>query len=310
MPNLFWKNNKNDMVNVVESPFVSEEEFETYIYKTREVLGDIFILKRQVRVSGGRDIPDMIGIDKDNNIVIIEMKNCEVDENIIPQVLRYALWAEANPDSIRALWLECKDKPDDININWDGIINIKIMVIAPAIKVTVLKTVNKINYEVDLLEINKFAVGKDEFILVDKLEAESTGMRKITRGLEIYDKDFYLQNYNNKSVEIFFHTISKIEKLVSEKGWKVTKKFNKGYAGFKYGFPLVFGITWVGSKSFCIFFKLPKNIAEKIKIQGIEPYRYEAQWKQLLFKVEGKDYAIKKLMPAFEASYKYITGFK
>ncbi len=309
MPNLFWKSKNKETLNVVATPFKSEEEFEGYIYGTKEILGDIFILKRQIRASTGHDIPDMIGIDKENNVVIMEMKNGEVDESIIPQVLRYAIWAETNPDSIRALWLECKDKPEDMSINWDGL-SVKIIIIAPAIKLSVLKSVNKINYEVDLLEINKFAVGNNEFILVDKLEPESRQGVKITRGRGIYDKDFYLEDYNNESVEVFFHTINKVEKLVKEKGWKLEKKLNKGYVGFKYGFPNVFGINWVGSKTFCIFFKLPKNIADKIKIPGVKPYRYEEQWNQVLYKVEGNDYKINKLMPLFEASYKYITGIK
>lgn len=309
MPNLFWKNKNKKTVNVVESPFKSEEEFERYIYGTKEILGDIFILKRQVRASTGRHIPDMIGIDKENNVVIIEMKNGEVDENIIPQVLKYAIWAETNPDSIRALWLECKDKPEDININWDAF-NIKIIIIAPAIKLSVLNAVNKINYGVDLLEINKFAVGSNEFILVDKLEPETRPGMRITRGLGVYDKEYYLQNYNNESVVLFFQTIGKVERLVKTKGWKLEKKFNQSYVGFKYGFPNVFGINWVGTKSFCIFFKLPKNISEKIKISGIKPYRYEEQWNQVLYKVEGKDYSVQKLMPLFKASYKHITGIK
>ncbi len=309
MPNLFWKNKNKETLNVVATPFKSEEEFESYIYGTKEILGDIFILKRQIRASTGHDIPDMIGIDKENNVVIMEMKNGEVDEGIIPQVLRYAIWAETNPDSIRALWLECKDKPEDMVPNWDGL-SVKIIIIAPAIKLSVLKTVNKINYEVELLEINKFAVGQNEFILVDKLEPESRQSIKITRGLGVYDRNFYLENYNNESVDVFFHTINKVEKLVKEKGWKLDKKVNKGYAGFKYGFPNVFGVNWVGSKTFCLFFKLPKNTADKIKISGTKPYRYEEQWNQVLYKVEGKNYDIHKLMPLFEASYKYITGIK
>jgi len=79
---------------------------------------------------------------------------------------------------------------------------------------------------------------------------------------------------------------------------------------FGGGFPNVFGINWVGTKSFCLFFKLPKNISEKIKISGIKPYRYDEQWNQVLYKVEGKDYSVQKLMPLFEASYKHITGIK
>jgi hypothetical protein len=309
MPNLFWKDIKGKTVNVVESPFKSEEEFENYIYKTKGMLGDIFILKRQIRASSGHDIIDLLGVDKENNVVIIEMKNNLVDENIIPQVLRYALWAETNPDSIRALWLECKDKPENISLNWEAL-NVKIIIIAPSIKLNVLRTVNKINYEVELLEVKKFAVCKNEFILVNKLEPEAPSVKKITRARGIYDKEFYLEEYNNNSVEVFFHTIDKVENLVKKQKWGLTKKMNKGYAGFKYGFQNVFGITWVGSRSFCIFFKITRKIADKINISGLKSYRYEDQWNQVLYKVEKKDYNIHKLLPLFKASYQYIKGLK
>jgi hypothetical protein len=33
----------------------------------------------------------------------IAMKNTNVDAVVIPQVLKYAIWAETNPDSIKAL---------------------------------------------------------------------------------------------------------------------------------------------------------------------------------------------------------------
>lgn len=309
MANLFWKDKHGKIHNVVESPFKSEEEFETYVHKTKELLGDIFILKRQIRASTGHEIPDMIGVDKENNVVIIEMKNVVVDESIIPQVLKYAMWAESNPDSIKNLWLECKDKPENISINWDAL-NIKIVIIAPSIKISVLRTINKINYEVELLEINKFAVDGNEFVLVNKLEPENIKAPRVTKGLGVYDKKYYLEYYNNASVDVFFHTIHQIEKLVKGKGWKLDVKYNQSYVSFKYGFPIVFGVAWVGSKSFCIFFKISKGIAGKIKILGIKPYRYEELWNQVLYKVDDKNFNINKLMPLFEASYKAITGSK
>ena len=65
------------MVSAIETPFKTEDEFERYIETAKEVLSDIFILKRQVRAGG--DIPDMVGIDRDNYVVVIENKNVMVD---------------------------------------------------------------------------------------------------------------------------------------------------------------------------------------------------------------------------------------
>ena len=104
MPNLFWRKPSGEILNVIESPFRTEEELESYLEKTRELLSDLFILKRQVRTSHRSDIPDLIALDKEGSVVIIELKNGPVSEDVIPQVLRYAIWAETNPDSIRAMY--------------------------------------------------------------------------------------------------------------------------------------------------------------------------------------------------------------
>lgn len=100
MANLFWKS-KDKVVNLVESPFKTEEEFERTVFGTAELLEDISLLKRQVRGGNKPGIPDIIGVDSDGSICILELKNKSVDASIIPQVLEYAIWAETNPDSIK-----------------------------------------------------------------------------------------------------------------------------------------------------------------------------------------------------------------
>lgn len=91
MINLFWKNSEKKIIALDEFSFKSEDNFEEYIRSNLELPPEIFITSHQIRSSAGKNIPDIIGIDSDNNVVIIEMKNFEVDENIIPQILRYAI---------------------------------------------------------------------------------------------------------------------------------------------------------------------------------------------------------------------------
>jgi len=74
MANLFWKT-KSSTKSLLATPFKAEEEFERTVFKTSELLEDIFLLKRQVRGGSKKGIPDMIGIDSDGNVCIIEMKN-------------------------------------------------------------------------------------------------------------------------------------------------------------------------------------------------------------------------------------------
>ena len=100
MTNLYWRT-EGKTRNLIPKPFESETEFEEYIYKNQELLGDIFIIHRQIRTGSKQGIPDLLGVDQDESVCIIEMKNIEVSEEILPQVLGYAIWAETNPDSIK-----------------------------------------------------------------------------------------------------------------------------------------------------------------------------------------------------------------
>jgi hypothetical protein len=309
MPNLFWRKSTGEVLNVIESPFRTEEQLESYLDKTRELLSDLFIIKRQVRTAHREDIPDMIAFDKEGSVVIIELKNQPVAEDVISQVLRYAIWAETNPDSIRAMWLELEEKPEDINIPWDNL-NVRVLIIAPSVSSRVLRLANKINYPVQFLEIKKFSAEKDEFILTSQLEPEPEAKVAVTRGQEVYDKDFYLANCNKASVPKFFETIDIVDEIVREKKWELEKKMNKYYVSYKYGFPIVFGVIWIGSKSFGLFFKLPKEKAEAMVIPGIAPHRYEDEWKQVLYKVEKPDSDVRKLIPLFDAAFKHITGIE
>ncbi len=198
MANLFWKS-KETTSRLVETPFRTEEEFERLIFATPEILEDIFLLKRQIRGGTKQGIPDIVGLDKDGNICIIEMKNVTVDASIIPQVLQYAFWAETNPDSIKSLWLEAETKPDDLSVSWDDC-DVRIIVIAPTILRSTLDIVNKINYPVDLIEVKRWVETGNSFLLVNRLESEQP--RRVARpvsGLEIYDADFYVREGYNKS---------------------------------------------------------------------------------------------------------------
>src|SRR3989344_6488660 len=224
MYNLYFKNKLGKIVTAIEKPFQTESEFEKYLMDTKELFSDIFILKRQVNV--GRDIPDMIGVDRDNNIVIIENKNVVVTEDILPQVLRYAIWAETNPDSIKAMWLEAENRPDDIEIDWNNV-DIRIIVLAPAIKPSVARLLKNINYTIELIEVKKFLVGDEECILLNKLEEEPEIKARPARGMGNYDKEFYKEYRNRDSVDIFLKVADEIEALIKRKGWNLQRKFNK-----------------------------------------------------------------------------------
>jgi len=303
METVIVKNKANTKV-LPQSKFNSEEEFEKIVFNTPEILEDVFPIKRQVRGSDKKGIPDIIGIDQDGNICIIEMKNVVVDSNVIPQVLEYALWAESYPDSIKSLWLECKNKPDDLEINWDNI-EIRIIIIAPKILNSTLNFVNKINYSVDLIEVHQYIDGDTQLLFVNKLEAEKEKKVKPVRGLENYDEEFYLEKFNHNSVPEFFKYSKELEQIVKERNWQLEKKFNKYYCGFKYGFFNAFGVMWTGSKSFAFFVKIPKN-----EVENLEPKmtKYDAGWKQAFYYIDPGKTKTKDFIDIFELAYKKLLG--
>lgn len=303
MANLFWKTSDSTK-SLLATPFKTEEEFEKTIFETQEILEDIFLIKRQVRGGNKSGVPDIVGIDNDDNICIVELKNATVDASIIPQVLNYAFWAETNPDSIKNLLFECENRPDDLSISWDDF-QVRIIIIAPNILRSTLDIVNKINYPVDLIEVKRWVEEDNQLLLVNKLEEETKYKPRPVAGLEVYDEAFYKKHYNNKSVDEFFRYIKDVEKIIKNKDWPLETKYNKHYCAFKAGFFNAFGIKWIGSKTFAFFFKLPKEHAEGI---NIEMTKYENNWKEAVYYIEPSKTKVVTFLPLFEMAYKKLTG--
>ena len=304
MANLFWKT-KEGTKSLLATPFKTEEEFEKIIFNTREILEDIFLLKRQIRGGSKSGIPDIVGIDNDGNICIVEMKNAYVDASIIPQVLQYAFWAETNPDSVKSLWLECDNKPDDLAISWDNF-QVRIIIIAPRILQSTLDIVEKINYPVDLIEIGRWVEGENQLLLVRKLEPEEKkGKVKPVSGQPIYDEGFYEHEYNKESAKYFFNYIREVENIIKEKGWNLETKFNKHYCGFKAGFFNAFGIKWIGSKTFAFFFKLSEKEAKEVNIPMT---KYDKQWKEAVYYIEPQKTKAQDFKKLFQMAYNKLTG--
>jgi hypothetical protein len=307
MANLILIKNKNKTVNMNEVEVHPEEAMEKIIFETKGIFPDVFLLKRQLQISKDNRI-DLIGLDKENNILIIELKDEIVDENIIPQVLNYAIWVEAHPDSIKSIWLEQKNLPEDFTFDWEKPYGIKILIIAPSFKPSVQRAVSRINYPVDLIEFKKFTDGIHNYIFLNQLTLEEEKAAKPVSTVREYTLEYYKRHRNPKSAEQFWRLANRIEKYIKEKGWNLQRSNASFYISFKYGFPNVFGITFIGSRSFCMFFKISKKEANKIKIPGFPLYRYEVQWNQGLYKVESAAINLKKLDPLFEAAYKNIVG--
>ena len=306
MANLFWKRKGENTLNLLSTPFSSEEEFEKVIFETKEILEDVFLIRRQVRGGKKPGIPDIVGIDSDGNVCIVEMKNDSVDASVIPQVLAYAFWAETNPDSIKSLWLETPEQPEDVSISWENY-EVRIIIIAPSIERSTLELVNKINYSVDLIEVKRWMEDQNQWLLVNKLEPEGHKRIKPVHGVPVYDRAFYEKHYNKDSVKAFLNYVQETDALIKSKGWQLELKFNRHHCGFKHGFFNAFGIEWIGSKTFAFFFKLPKSMAES-HLPELKMDRYEDQWKSVVYKIEVGKTKVNTFLPLFQKAFENLTG--
>ena len=165
--------------------------------------------------------------------------------------------------------------------------------------------VNRITYPVDLIEVKRWVEGKNQLLLVNRLEEEPKAKPSPVTGLEIYDEAFYKKHFNKSSVDEFFRYIKQVESIIKDNGWPLETKYNKHYCGFKEGFFNAFGIKWVGSKTFAFFFKLPKEQAETV---NTEMTKYENGWKEAVYYITPRKTEVKKFLPLFEMAYKKLTG--
>ncbi len=310
--NLYWKSDAK-FKSLVETPFRTENELETYIFSNQEILGgDITIIHRQIRASNKQDIPDMLGVDRDGRICLLELKNVETDEDVLPQALRYGIWAETNPDSIKAIWLESKRKPDGMVIDWDNL-EIRIILIAPWFKATVRNMAGKIGYPVDLIEIRRYSYESNEYILVDNLDVAAQKRVKTTKVLGDWSWEYYETAYGSQPTAQFKKAVEMIDAFAQRQGWNLAVNLTQTYTGFKLGNRVVFAVSWGGStsNSWVLTLKLPEKSSTAFKAKHWEFHRYVAIYKEAQFRpVNPESPAIDEIEPLLIAAYENVTGRK
>ena len=307
MPNLYWKHEASTK-NIPVKDFPSERDFEEYVFKNQDLLGDIIIIYRQIRSGTRQGIPDMLGVDPDGNICLIEMKNVQVSEDVLPQVLGYAVWAETNPDSIKAIWLEAKNKPEEIDIDWDSI-QIRVIIIAPSFNPNVLRMSSKINYAVDLIQIQRFSDENDEFILVEVLEDTSYKKAITTKPMGDYSWEYYEKNRGKEATADYKKVVDALENFVKEQKWNLSQNFTKNYIGFKLGNTIVFSVNWDSQQKWRLHLKIPEEVAKKYKGQNWEFQIYDKSFKEAIFKTRSRNFEeIDELKDLLILAYKNISG--
>ena len=309
MENLYWMRRSGQTVNLAETEFESEQELEGYLFKHQELLEDIYIIKRQVRSGGGGDIPDMIGIDQDGNVCVVELKNDTVTEDVLPQVLRYAIWAETNPDSIKAMWLETDERPEEMEVDWDNA-DVRIVVVGPHFATNVQHMSNRINYDIELLRFTRFADEEtgETFILAERLEPEERRRVKTAKGQREWGREYYEEEHGEDATGEMYDMAEEILNIVEERGWKIRMEPKKHYLGFKYGNVLPWRLRWGGVRAWKLHLKIPQEKAKAFEGPNWELQRYADGWNEAVFRTTSRDARAVEVEDLLERAYEGVRG--
>lgn len=306
--NLYWKS-RDQTRSLPENPFTSEADLERYILDNQEILGgDVYLIYRQVRTGSRQGIPDMLGVDQDSRVCIVEIKNEEAGEDILPQALGYAIWAETNPDSIKAIWLESRKKPEGIDPDWDNL-DIRIILIAPSFKGTVPRMAGKLGYQVDLIQIRRYCIEDHEFLAVEVLESKEPRKVGVTRASEEWDWDFYESKHGPEATAQFRKAVEEAASLSAELGWDLPLSLNKYYTGFKLGNRVVFSVAWGGTYAWNMRLKLPEDIARAYRGHYWEFQRFDSSFHEAVFRpLKPDEPHVSELKSLLSEAHRYVSG--
>jgi hypothetical protein len=307
MLNLYWKSDGQTR-SLIEAPFKSEQDFEKYVYDNQDILGNITIIHRQIRTGNKQGIPDMLAVDQNKTIYVIELKNAEATEDILPQALGYAIWAETNPDSIRAIWLESKNRPENIELDWDNL-DIRIMLVAPDFKETVPRMAARLGFPVDLIRIRRYSFETEEFLLAEVLEEKKVPRPGATTVMGDWTWEFYESEHGKDATAQFRKAVQAIDGLAKKQSWNTVYNLNKYYTGFKLGNRVVFSVSWGGTYAWQIHLKLPEKIARSLPGENWEMQRYDSTFHEAVFRPRYPDHAdIAELEALLVEAYNRISG--
>jgi hypothetical protein len=303
MARLFRLENQ-ELVKADERPFSDEvTEMEPFLRKNARILGDIFIFGEQT-ISSGRDKrTDLLAVNRDGEILIIELKKDQATTDIITQVLRYKAFWKTNPDSARSLWAQSEGRPEDIEPDWDNY-DPKIVIVAPSFDSELIQVATQTNLDIRFVEITRYEHGNSTYVVVDELEPSRTRVTPVASRRE-YDWKWYTEEvvHGEEQVKIGKYLQEEILKLCQTKGWNISPKFNKWYLAFKYDGKNPFWIEFYHKGKVAICLNLRDQEAIPASASKVA-WQWNKNWEHWYLEVDTTSFDVSMIEPALESAYK------
>jgi hypothetical protein len=167
---LYTLGSSGELVEAQEKPFLDEtSDMEDFVKKNAKILGDLIIFSEQT-ISAGRDKrTDLLAINKDGDVLIIELKMILAGPDVLGQVLGYRNYWRQNLEAVKNLWNEFREKPEEFEPDFQNY-DPRVLLVAPEFEKELLEIVSSERLPIECAEITRYEHEDRIFVVVDRME--------------------------------------------------------------------------------------------------------------------------------------------
>ena len=310
MPDLFRLTNEGHVAPAEEERFANEvNDLEGFVFDNPQLLGEgMKSVAKQVACEAGRI--DIIAVDtsqEPGRVVIVELKNESAGVDVLLQVLRYASWVMANPDSVRLILQQKQVTEADVEFD-----TLHVVVAAPEIRKELVELSRYVvdRFEFEFVEIHRFKEREDQFVILNRVVPPDSPPAGASPQEEwTWDKYRDHFGWSAEQVELGKTLFKKIQEIIQSEGWTLNPAFRKSYVPFQFEGKNVVGLERRWAKGFSVWFKLPQLPEELHPSIPEDSQRYwDKNYNMYYVNIVDPDFDASQLKDMFEQSYAYIAG--
>ncbi len=314
MAQIFRIAGKGDITPVAHKPFINEVgDLEDFIKRSPEVLGEgvkVFAEQVDTGTSGRIDLLAVELTPGGGQLLLVELKAEPANVAALLQVLRYASWTLANPDSVRLLLERAKIGSEQIELRP------KLVIVAPVIESELAELAQYISgFEFDLVEIERFADGADELLIVNRRAQEILAISPV-RAQEEWNWEKFESSptvgWSKENVATGQALFDKLLDVCQTEQLSLEPRFRKNYVPFQYQRHWnAFGVEQQWANGCAVWFRAstPPDL-QALSHLNLQQ-RWVANWNQQYVNVDSLDKldeVIAVLRPRLVEAYAIVTA--
>lgn len=308
MARLYTLGSSGELVEAQEKPFLDEtSDMGDFVKKNAKILGDLIIFSEQT-ISAGRDKrTDLLAINKDGDVLIIELKRILAGPDVLGQVLGYRNYWRQNLEAVKNLWNEFREKPEELEPDFQNY-DPRVLLVAPEFEKELLEIVSSERLPIECAEITRYEHEDRIFVVVDRMEPPVAKIGPVV-GQREYGWDWYKSERvaSSEQVELAQKLCDKAVALAEKNEWKVSPRFNKRYIAFKYGYWNVLSLEFRHARKVALCCNQLNDGSNPPKVGKVK-WEWDKHWKFWYTEIEDRNYDIAEIEGALAESYHHAVA--